>query len=375
MIIYIGPVGEQSFSNFISNYFIDEYEVIEFPPVDELFSRKKFKEMITTKIKGNSKITALLVGLSLDPIFYEKELLDLGKYVKLIGFFSDDGNTSRYSMETAYYFDHILTGDYAQKLKYENIGVSSSLFLPETSLHNFKLKKLKRDIDILLYGSNEKGRSRSINALKLHLNQWTVLDLTEKDQRVPFPKLLEYLNRSKITINWGGVRLDDLIVNYQDPLMIHYKLFKARIVESGLMGCVTLTDFDYSSSKLFSIKFDSDEDLILRINNLLSDDDLLKSYSYEAHNSAVSYVNSIQQPIYIESIKRRDKKLLIKSIVDKTSSTYAFLHSMHNLRNLHLRLFLDDLTSIKWNKLHYRFIIQTKFNNFSLIAKFKKSFK
>lgn len=371
MILYIGSVNEQSFSNFVSNYFIDEYEVIEFPPADEFFSRKKFKQMIINTIKGNSKITALLIGLSLDPIFYEEELLDLGKYVKLIGFFSDDGNTSRYSMETAYYFDHILTGDYAQKLKYENIGVSSSLFLPETSLHNLKLKKLKRDIDILLYGSNEKGRGRAINALKHHLNQWTVVDLTEEDQRIPFPKLLEYLNRSKITINWGGVRLDDLIVNYQDPLMIHYKLFKARIIESGLMGCVTFTDFDYSNSKLFSIKFDSNEDLFLKINNLLSDDNLLKRYSYEAYNSAVSYVNSIQQPIYIESIKRRDKKILINSIVDKISSTYTFLHAIQNLRNLHLRIFVDDLKDIKWNKLNYRFLIKTKFKNFLSFVRIK----
>lgn len=360
MILYIGPCDDTfNADTFVPFYFMDDYEAIKWPP-EAYYSRKEFFESIKKIVSFDTKFSGIIIDIGQDPIFYENELLELRDLVTLVGVFNDDTFTPQYSLELAFYFDFVLVGDPSQVLRYETIGVPSALHLYNINIKNYKVEETDRDIDLFFFGSNEKGRGGSIDYIKNNLSHIKIVDITSVDSRLPFKDLVNYLNRSKITVNWSGVRTDALPNNFRDPLVPHYKQFKARLLESGLMGCVCFTDFQFKNTNIFSLEFESLDDLISQIDSLLLDDKKFDLLSSRTISTATEYVNSIQKPMRIQQIRRRRVVPLSNSMIDGICSTYSLIHALNNLSQFRFKLFIRDLLKIRFLKLCYRYLLAPK---------------
>lgn len=364
MILIIGDNDENfKAEDFVPFYFSEEYIVFNWPRKERLYSREKLKKEIFQIVK-EKKISAVIISLNQDPLFYEKEIMELGRTTIIIGVFYDDTFTPTYSLEAAYYCDYVLTADPNQVKRYQTIGVPTSIHIGNINAKTFRMKDVPRDIDVLLYGTNEKGRRDKYEYIKQNLTSYKVLDISSSTNKVALHDFINILNRSKITVNFTGVRLDLLPNNFGDPLLKHYKQFKGRIVESLVMGCVCLTDFEVSEKTLFTIPFYSQSHVVSQIKNLLDNPDLLKSLSIQSHQSAIFYLESIQKELKINQIKKRDKVLLKNSILDKVTSTYSLDNAFLNLKNKKISNFYLDITKIPFSKVNYVYFWKRKLKSF-----------
>jgi hypothetical protein len=364
MILIIGDNDENfKAKDFVPYYFSEEYIVFNWPRKEKLYSRENLKKEVFQIIK-EKKISAVIISLNQDPLFYERELMELGQTTIIIGVFYDDTFTSTYSLEASYYCDYVLTADPNQAKRYQTIGVPASLHIGNINATTFKMKDVSRDIDVLLYGTNEKGRREKYEYIKRNLTSFKVLDISSSTNKIPLYDFIGILNRSKITVNFSGVRLDLLPNNFGDPLLNHYKQFKGRIVESLVMGCVCLTDNELSEKALFTTLFDSQSDLVSQIKNLLANPDLLKSLSLKSHQSAIIYLDSIQKKLKINQIKKREKILLKNSVLDKVTATYSLDNAFLNLKNKRFSNFYLDIKKIPFSKVKYVYFWKRKLKSY-----------
>jgi len=358
VILYVGYKAEVYANFFLPKHFEEEIEAIDFPRLVHQTSRARAKSLIMERIRKR-KYSAVCFTACIDPMFYEEELLEMREYALLVGIFSDDTHLTSFSRQVAWYCDLVLTCDPLQVDSYSAIGVPARLHLFDISPDRFPNRQLRRDIDILIYGTSSKGRAERTAGLREAFPDAEIMDVS--DQRLEFESLLELLNRSLLTVNWSGVSRVPSVNSYRDPLFGDYIQIKGRTFEAALCGCLCISEdcgaYDHIFTSESLPRFSSERELYALVGQYLLDRKQIADDSRMQTASALTYLGRIQQPIDLGTIQRRaPTRLPPTSMVDEVVATFTLRDGLESLSKGRFRSAFWDIRECKLRKVRARYL-------------------
>ena len=355
-VLYVGSGGQSYLDFFLPNFFAGPIDHIDWMSQRTFHSLRSIKEEVFRRVQAG-KHSAIALAATHDPFFYFDEIEELTRSVPVIGIFGDDTNMPQYASEIACCFDHVLTTDPLQIDRYAALNIPASLHLFDTCEEKFPLLELTRDIDVLLYGVAEKGRSADISWLKCALEGLVIHDVT--NQRVSDDELVSLLNRSRITINWNHVWQRKLINNYSDPLFSRYSQMKGRVFEAALCGCLPLSTPNEAQRRILGPSlpvFRDRTELRELITSFLADEESRCLGANLLRQQVLGYLRSFSE---VPLVPRRELDLSFDGrLIDQVSSTHKAIYLLYRLRLGEWGLFIRDLGSVRWTVVKWRFVIR-----------------
>lgn len=353
--LYVGPNATLYLQEFFPRHFKNLIIGLNWSRESSL-SRQEVKRKVLSLL-NTGEFQCLILHLDYDPIFYSRELVQIGSQVSIVGIFGDDTSLVYYSAEISLYCDLVLTTDPVQIPRYESLGVKSLPHLYDISPKRFPNRSNKREIDILIYGTRHKGRQPQVDYIKQEFSDWKIVDVTR--ERVTFTKLITLLNTSRLTVNWNYVWEKPIVNNFRDDIASQYVQLKGRVFEAALCGCLPVSTYCPSTERILKNKlptFGTNSEMRQLLENFLINEPLRLKAVREVGMASRDYLKSLETRIDLASIERKGKKRSTSRRVDEVVATYHAMDlGLDRLRKDTLSQ-LRNLASVKWNRVVWRFL-------------------
>ena len=249
------------------------------------------------------KLNNVIVANNIEIAFFEGDYLSLINYEfindikikKKVLCLTDDFDMHEVNHITTAACDVVLTSCPISNLKFQEKGILSFYSpLQADGITNKKIKTTKK-YDVLFFGANKADRKHYIdylikNKIKIKIirsdNTWA---LNDRD-------LNKLICKSKIVLNFSNQGFKNKHYAYKG-IKQNYYLLKDRIFISGLSGTLCLSEFAPAQTLLFHPEelptFNSKEELLTIILNLLSKKNILKKITEKFCKKIEQYENKI----------------------------------------------------------------------------------
>ena len=234
------------------------------------------------------KINQIIKEENIDISFFQGDYLSLIDYNfiyniqtnKKIFYLTDDFDMHEVNTHTALSCDSIVTCCPISVLKYEEKQLNAQFIFHESDSKVFKNLNIKKDIDVLFFGSLKATRAKYINKLNdSKINFKIVGPIKENGDLVSNPELNHFINRSKIVINFSSTGNKNKFYSHQ-TYPFNYLYPKGRVMIAGLCGSLCISEYAPAHKIIFSKdtlpEFKNPDDMIDKITNILKDNDQLK---------------------------------------------------------------------------------------------------
>ena len=289
-----------------------------------------------------NKINEIILKDKIDIVLFEGDHASIIDYdfvdkvnsgVKKGMFLGDNMEWHQVNMITGSACNFILPEDPISVLKFKEIGYESFFTPVEGNEDLFKDYKLKKDIDVLIFGRLKSDREMYLNMLKKNnINYKFVTPYLDESNTME--KLAKLINRSKITValtkSNNGSRYFNPLSNFENFFQL-----KGRVFMTGLCNSLCISEtcpsYDLIFPKNLIPTFQNKEELLKLLNNYLQNDNLLKEktnsfYKETQRYADINYIKEINQ--FIEKcpkVKQPKPKIPIWY-------TYLFINQFLRLR-------------------------------------------
>lgn len=209
---------------------------------------------------------------------------------------------------TASACDLVFTSDPVSALRYREKGIDAEYMTLEASKDVYTAKDLRRDIDILFFGSLKKAdRKLYVDYLVNHGLEVCVIG--GEHGEVSMEELVDYINRSKIVLNLSKTgAIPDALYGQTHYSHTYYQL-KGRVIEAGLCATPCLSEYAPSLELLFTESevpmFRTPEECFAKATELLKSETLRLGYASRLHDKVMRcYEDSAQMPLLLEAVSR-----------------------------------------------------------------------
>jgi len=173
---------------------------------------------------------------------------------------------------------------------------------------------LKRDIDVSFIGDLNKGnRKEYLEFLKQNGINIEVFGAGSKNGKVSFKKMVEILNRSKISLNFSDI-FENSQHSYYKKINNRIKQTKGRVVEVCMSGAFLITEPSNSLNDLLDIN---------SIDTSASKEELLEKVKFYLENDSLREKKA--KKAQIEVIEKYDSLLLSNYLNEKPSNKYVYV--------------------------------------------------
>lgn len=357
-VLYVGPNASLYLQEFFPRHFTNKFYGLNWSRESSSLNRQEVKKKVL-KLLNTGEFESLILQLDYDPIFYSNELVQIGNLVNIVGIFGDDASLVYFSAEISLYCDLVLTTDPLQIPRYESLGVKALPHLYDISSKRFPNQSRRRDIDVLIYGTSNKGRQPQIDYIKREFSDWKIVDITR--ERVNFFNLIVLLNRSRVTVNWNYVWEKPIVNNFRDDIASQYIQLKGRVFEAALCGCLPISTYCASTEKILKGSlptFRTNSELKEQLETFLVNEQLRHRVVREVGRFSRAYLSSLETRIDLANIERKGKKRSTSRRVDEVVATYHAMDFRFEGAWNNMSRQLSNLASVKWKRVIWRFLFQ-----------------
>jgi hypothetical protein len=234
------------------------------------------------------------------------------------------------------------------KTSFELLGIKSTWTFSIFDSEKYK-KDFIRDIDVSFVGEMNKGnRKEYINYLKNNGINIEVYGSGSENGKASFEKMIEVLNRSKISLNFSDV-YDNSIYSFCNKINNRIKQTKGKVAEVCMTGAFLLTEDSDSLEDVVNRDnigiFSTKEELLEKIKHYLNSEEMI-SKAKLAQEEVIKKFDSDAISKIFEQEKKSDKKREI--ILDnKFLKIYRTFHFFYFLEYLYRGMFRDAFEELK----------------------------
>ena len=293
------------------------------------------------------------------------------KNVKKVLMTFDDIGLHEMNAITANACDLVVTHCPFSVLKYKEKGYEAYLMCLENDGSIFKNYDLKKEIDVLFFGRITPDRKEFLDFI---VNGGISIKMVgENTDFVSLEELAKLMSKSKIVLNLSKTT-EKTLVNYSsESIYKFYYQLKGRVVMSGLSGSFCLSEYSPGQDLILGENklpiFYTKEECLKILNNLLSDEELLKQYTnkfctkildlYEEKRNFEPIFNAIEKTtnrkVEMVKIPYWYLRIVAKQIIKRNINLSRLLQSIFQFKeifkiiknsNLHIKLLIILETSI-----------------------------
>jgi hypothetical protein len=353
---YVKGIGLNSSKNFFIDY---RKEYIS-------FGKKRFETKILNLIEDNKIEIVFFILNSEDLTFDIQFVKEIEKKCFIVMNFFDTENffeeIDRYYAQLA---DLIILPDYKAKYLYELYDMYAICTFSLYDRDKYKYLNLNRDIDVSFVGDiNKSNRREYINYLRENGIKVEVFGQNTENGIIPFEKMIEIFNRSKINLNFTSYDFRALL---SKNINQRVKQSKGRPIEISLCNSFCLSEKSTSIEYMFDIGKDIDifydkKSLLDKIEFYLSNFDKIETISNSAYSKAIekySVENGFKSIFdLIKNMKKREKYLILDGEFMDNFITFRFYYITRAILNLNFSNFKDEFILIAK---HRRIYIRNSF--------------
>ena len=360
-VIIILPTDSIIFTSWIKSKVEKKFTHVVFFFIDQhlYLSKKRMIHKINEIVNENKISTGFFQGDYLSLIDYDfiSNIKLKNKYFYL----TDDFDMHEINTHTAMACDGIVSCCPISVLRYEEKGLNAHFIFHESDERIFKNLNIKKDLDVLFFGSLKANRSEYINKLKdNNINCKVIGPANENGIMVSNEELNHFINRSKIVINFSSTGNKNKFYSHKTH-PFNYLYPKGRIMIAGLCGTLCVSEYAPAHNIIFSkdtlIEFHNSTEMVKKIQNILIDDQELKSRTIKFEQECQFYSDS-------KYFNKIFDKMVSKSHLQKLSKFPFWYIRAFNLRSIRLYGKSKFLGSY----------IQNTVENISELLKFKNFF-
>jgi hypothetical protein len=217
----------------------------------------------------------------------------------------------------AKFFDIVAVNDSAMEAMLSNYNIPTCLTMMENDPRIYYETGVPKDIDILFSGYlHKENRLVLLEAVKKRFSDYDCVFLDMVDKYLEPDEHADLTRRSKIVLNFaqGFLPFTKLLhanAYYAAPVP---RILKQRILSSGLCGTACVSEFFAAAPNMFPYlrTFRSRTDLLTHLDQLLSDEKLLKDYTKQ-------HAQHIQNR-YSQSIMVRELSYKLHSVAPRAET-------------------------------------------------------
>lgn len=216
---------------------------------------------------------------------------------------------------------------------------------------------LKRDIDVSFIGDLNKGnRKEYIKYLKQNGINIEVYGSGSENGKVSFKRMVEILNRSKISLNFSDI-FENKAYSFYKNINNRIKQTKGRVVEVCMSGAFLLTEPSTSLNTLLDINnidiFNSKEELLEKIIYYLKNEKEREEKSKLAQNEVIKKYDSLVLSKYLNE-KPSKKYFYIDKEFKKIYGTFRWFYFLEFLSRFRFKEAFLELKEVLNNGLYLR---------------------
>jgi hypothetical protein len=194
--------------------------------------------------------------------------------------------------------DLVLTADPLSVLKYREIDIGAEYFVLEASKEIYFDRNVRRDIDVLFFGSLEKAdRGEFVGYLASRGIDVRVIGAEQGF--VPASELADFISRSRIVVNFSKTDFSETTDLGIEHVRQYSLQLKGRVIEAGLCGAACVSEYSPSLRLLFSEQevptFHTQEECFDLLSTLLDDDEACHGFARRLHDRVTrEFEDSVQ---------------------------------------------------------------------------------
>lgn len=272
--------------------------------------------IFTHEIEKHIESNAISI-VFLDIEFYSGfgvDLINILKHcAKLIFVTLDDISFHEFNFINAMYCDLVTCADPIAVLKYREKGIESELLLLENS-NQFYLEAnlIDKDIDILFFGSLEKGGRREFIDNLINEGFKVVVHSPDMGITIPYSELAHLICRAKIVLNLSQTHVTSSRYESFLPVETYYQ-FKGRVIEAALGLAVCVSEYAPSVELMFGrdtvLMFKDISDCIDTLHIILGNAGLQKQLATKFNKLTIEkYEQVVQVDLLVKSIDKIVKR-------------------------------------------------------------------
>ena len=332
-VIIILPTDSIIFTSWIKSKVEKKFSHAVFFFVDQhlYLSKKRMINKINEIINENKISTGFFQGDYLSLIDYD--FISSIKLNDKYFYLTDDFDMHEINTHTALACDGIVSCCPISVLRFKEKGLNAHFIFHESDERIFKNLNIKKDIDVLFFGTLKANRAEYINKLKdNNINVKVIGPANENGIMVNNEELNHFINRSKIVINFSSTGNKNKFYSHK-TYPFNYLYPKGRIMITGLCGTLCVSEYAPAHNIIFSkdtlIEFNNSTDMVKKIQSILVNDQQLKDRTKKFEHECQFYSDS-------KYFNKIFEKMVSKSHLQKVSKFPFWYIRAFNLKSIRL---------------------------------------
>lgn len=220
------------------------------------------------------------------------------------------------------------------------------------------IQELKRDIDVSFIGDINKGnRKEYIEYLKQNGINIEVYGAGSQNGKVSFQKMVEILNRSRISLNFSDI-FENNTYSFYKNINNRIKQTKGRVVEVCMSGSFLLTEYSSSLNDLLNIDnidiFSSKKELLEKIKYYLNNEEERETKAKAAQNEVIVKYDSLNIAKYLNEKSTRKNYYYVDKEFKKIYGTFRFFYFLEFLSRFRFKEAFIEFKEALNNKIYLR---------------------
>lgn len=217
---------------------------------------------------------------------------------------------------------------------------------------------MNRDIDVSFIGDLNKGnRKEYIEYLKQNGINVEVYGAGSKNGKISFKKMVEILNRSKISLNFSDI-FENSVYSFYKKINNRIKQTKGRIIEICMSGAFLLTEKSNSLNEVLDISnidtFSSKKELLEKIEYYLNNDKERETKAKKAQNEVITKYDSSNLAKYLNKKPTKKEYYYVDKEFKKIYGTFRWFYFLEFLKRYKLEQARKELAEVLKNGVYLK---------------------